>query len=142
MEILDNKLHAKNPEYIVWPAAGMQKVDVAFYNEIPDPLPDLKFSGYPISIQFNPSKANKVNIQKVTIAYKDDSQWIPIKKKREINEKTDPHKKFSSLEFAWFPLDKLKAGTQYRVTINAQIDGQAKKIQWKFKTKPLLSFSS
>ena len=133
---LDNQQLAKNPMYVMWPAPNAQQVDTAFYNEIPDPLPDLKFSGYPFSLQFNEGKVKKVKILQVQLEYRERNGWIAVDKIRELNKRTDPHKKFSDLEFAWFPLDKLKWGTQYRVIVKAKIDGKVKKIQWKFTTKP------
>lgn len=135
---LDKQQYQKNPSYVMWPSPNAQQVDVAFYNEIPDPLPDLSVSGYPFSLQFNEGKVKKVKILQAKLDYQEGNNWIPVKKLRELNARTDPHKKFSQFEFAWYPLDKLKSGTRYRVTVNAQIDGQRKKIQWQFKTKSLL----
>ena len=140
MEQLENEHYAINPRYIVWPASEMQQVDVAFYNEIPDPLPDLEFSGYPLSLQFNPGKVDKVKILQAKISYFEEGKWQLVKHVRELNAKTDPHKKFSKLEFAWFPLKKLKWGMQYRMVVQVEIDGVLEEVRWKFKTKSFLNF--
>jgi hypothetical protein len=144
MQQLDQQRYAENPRYIAWPFANMHNVDVAFYTEIPDPLPDLSESGYPFSLQFNPDKIKQVHILKVDFAYQSlsDKNWVAVPQLRQLTAKTDPHKKFSPLQFAWFPLQKLRWGTQYRVTVKAKIDNKIEVLQWQFKTKSFLGFLS
>ena len=142
MQQLDDKRYASNPKYIKWPAPNAKQVDIAFYSEIPDPLPDLKSSGYPFSLQFNQGKVKKVQIIQAKLDYLENGSWQPVTKIRELNNRTDPHKELSKLEFAWFPLDKLKWGTKYRATIKAKLNGKLEKIQWQFRTKDFLGFLS
>ena len=42
---------------------------------------------------------------------------------RELNNKSDPHKSFSKLQFAWFPLQRLDWNATYRASVLADIDG-------------------
>ena len=147
MQSLDQQRYAENPRYIRWPANNMKNVDVAFYNEIPDPLPDLEASGYPFSLQFNPAKVKKVSILTVNLAYqpllnKTENAWVAVKSIRQLNQATDPNQKLTALQFAWFPLQKLRWGTTYRVIIKAKIDGKIERLQWQFKTKSFLGFLS
>jgi len=147
MQLLDQRRYTENPRYIAWPANNMKNVDVAFYNEIPDPLPDLEESAYPFSLQFNPDKVQTVTILKVDLAYqtglnKDALSWLSVKSIRQLTQLTDPNKKLTALQFAWFPLQKLRWGTQYRVTVKAKINGKIEQLQWQFKTKSFLGFLS
>ena len=147
MQSLDQQRYTENPRYVPWPAHKMQNVDVAFYNEIPDPLPDLEESGYPFSLQFNPDKVKTVTILKVDLAYqalpsKADQPWLPVTSIRSLNQLNDPNKKLSALQFAWFPLQKLRWGSRYRVTVKAKINHKIEILQWQFKTKSFLNFLS
>ena len=147
MQQVDKQRYVNNPRYVAWPAKDMQNVDVAFYTEIPDPLPDLDESGYPFSLQFNPAKVKKVQILQVDFAYqsleaKTPRPWIAVKQLRLLTAKNDPNKKLTPLQFAWFPLQKLRWGTYYRVRVKAKIDNQIEVLQWQFKTKSFFNFLS
>jgi len=136
MEELDATLQAKNPKYVFWPAPDSKDVKTRFYGEIPNPLPDLKESGYPISLQFNPHYINKVKIKQANIRYKkqDGKTWVNVKY-RFLDKNSDPHKKMTDLEFAWFPLDILENDRQYEVSIKAHVDGKSETFRWSFTTE-------
>ena len=65
---------------------------------------------------------------------------------RELNHKTDPQKKFTSLQYAWFPLQRLEWNSYYRASVTVIMDGKVRRINWGFKTKsvdaPLLTLSA
>ncbi|MGV6810366.1 MAG: CAP domain-containing protein [bacterium] len=142
MDELDANLQKRNPRSIAWPVPNSQAVKTRFYGEIPNPLPDLKESGYPISLQFNPYYVKNVKIKQATIRYKKLSsvlgqkkeQWFDVEY-RFLNKKSDPHKKMTDLEFAWFPLDVLENDTLYEVKVKALVDGKLDDFRWTFRTE-------
>lgn len=133
---LDDKQFNKNPRYVKWPAFKAKNVLPVFFDEIPDPLPDLNVSGYPLSLQFNEGKVKKVSVRYFTLDRKTKSgHWRRIKKIRELNYITDPEKNFTKHQFAWYPLKRLDWNTDYRASVYAKIDGIEKEIRWRFKTQ-------
>jgi len=52
----------RNPKVITYPFNGQTDVPPAFYDELPDPLPNYSVSGFPISISFNDSYFRDVNM--------------------------------------------------------------------------------
>lgn len=132
---LDQKLMQRNPLYVLWPYAGSKGVDTTFYDEIPDPLPDLDISGYPLSIQFNPANVDSVVIRSFSLRYRDFfGAWRELEY-RHLDQASDPNQKMSALEFAWFPLDPLHNRTAYHVNVDLVIDGRDDNIAWQFTTK-------
>lgn len=143
MDELDANLQSSNPKHIAWPAPNSEAIKTRFYGEIPNPLPDLEESGYPISLQFNPHYVKKVKIKKATIRYEKPAsalgqtakQWVDVEY-RFLNKNSDPHEKMTNLEFAWFPLEVLENDTRYEVTIKALVDGKLENFRWTFRTEP------
>jgi len=129
-----------NPNIVLWPANNSGDIPPIFYEESPDPLPDYSISGYPVSIQFNPLTYENVAVSNFTI-YRDKDD-TPLTLTRELNEATDPNTRFSGLEYALFPLQRLDWNTRYRaeLTYSAQlIDGttETKNLAWEFNTRQL-----
>ena len=146
IEQLDRQHLEHHPDFIVWPPLGARGVLPAFYEEIPDPLPDRKMSGYPLSLQFNVGKVKSVKLSHFKLEKVVDSQTrLSVQHIREINKKTDPQKIFSSYQYAWFPLQRLEWGAFYRASVTAVINGRERRIHWAFKTQsidiPLLTVS-
>src|SRR5262249_45877251 len=52
-EAQQSRVPLANPAYVLWPPPNHTGVPPAFFEEVPDPLPDRSFSGYPVSVQFN-----------------------------------------------------------------------------------------
>ncbi|MBU3914976.1 hypothetical protein KKA14_05515, partial [bacterium] len=52
-----------------------------------------------------------------------------------MHERNDPNHKFTDLEFALFPLNRLKRGTTYRAEVEYEANGNTKNIFWEFTTK-------
>lgn len=144
---LDARQYNKNPDYVVWPPVHANEVTPVFFDETPDPLPDLDVSGYPLSLQFNPGKVKAVKVSAFKLEKKNQNgSWTRIKDVRELNHKSDPQKAFSKLEFAWFPLQRLDWNSTYRASVAARIDGAEKAINWLFSTRaidtPLITVQS
>ena len=121
---LDARQYNKNPEFVVWPPVNAKDVTPVFYDETPDPLPDLDVSGYPLSLQFNPGKVKAAKVSAFTLEKKNkNGSWMRIKAVRELNHKSDPEKSFTKLQFAWFPLQRLDWNSTYRASVSVDIDG-------------------
>ncbi|CAA6808564.1 MAG: Unknown protein [uncultured Thiotrichaceae bacterium] len=131
---LNQQKYKKNPYYVVWPANNAQRVMTTFLEEFPDPLPDMSVSGYPLSLQFNPGLVNRISIKKFQLFRHHGGEKQSVNEVRFMHSKNDPNKKFTALQFAWFPLKPLAIRTRYSVNIEAVVDGQLKKITWHFKT--------
>jgi hypothetical protein len=110
---------------VIWPADGASGIKPVFYQEDPHPTPDLPMTGYPISIQFNPQKVQKVAIMGFALERQSrtDSNWVLISAVRSIDHLSDVQQKFSVHQFAWFPIQRLEWGTKYRYRIDALVNG-------------------
>ncbi len=96
---------------IVWPYEGMREVPVIFYEEMPDPLPDRKFSGYPVSVQF----ADGFRCEDlVTFKLFSDGKEVAT---RLLDARNDPNSLLKENQFALFPLEPLAFNTRYDVLI-------------------------
>ncbi|MDM8557365.1 CAP domain-containing protein [Candidatus Parabeggiatoa sp. HSG14] len=122
-----------NPNIVLWPTDGDNNVLPAFEEESPDPLPDYSISGYPISIQFNPSVFTDVNVTKFKL-YRDTDN-LEIVNTRLLTESSDPNGKFSNLEYALFPLDRLDWNTIYRAEAEYTTSSDTNQLVWRFKTR-------
>lgn len=135
---LDARQYNKNPDFVVWPPVNANEVKPVFYDETPDPLPDLDVSGYPLSLQFNPSKVKAAKVSAFKLEKKNkNGSWSRIKAVRELNHKSDPEKAFSKLQFAWYPLQRLDWDSTYRASVATNIDGARKNIRWLFSTEAI-----
>jgi hypothetical protein len=69
-----------------------------------------------------------------------DKDSAPLRFTRELNAATDPNAKFSGLEYALFPLQRLEWNTRYRaeLTYSAQLFSgtrETKSLAWEFNTR-------
>lgn len=135
---LETKQAKNNPKYVIWPSYKAKEILPVFYDETPDPLPDLDISGYPLSLQFNPKKVRSVSVKDFKLEKKTKAgRWKQIKSIRKLNHQTDPHKIFTKQQFAWYPLKRLDWNTNYRASVYAKFNGTKKKINWQFKTQSI-----
>ena len=122
-----------NPEVIVWPQNGANDISPVFYDEMPDPLPDLVVSGYPVSIQFNHSKFKYIKLiqfKLYQIGIKDT-----LVKTRLLTHKNDPNQKFTKFQFALFPFKRLDWNSRYKVKATFNLDGKKFVKTWEFSTR-------
>lgn len=127
-----------NPNIVLWPTNNSSDISPVFYEESPDPLPDYSMSGYPISIQFNPLTYENVVVSNFALYRDKDGARINLT--RELNESTDPNGRFSGLEYALFPLERLDWNTRYRaeLTYSAQLlngTTETRNLAWEFNTR-------
>ncbi len=138
-QLVDKRLLAQ-PLAVVWPADGVTGIKPVFYSEEPHPTPDLPMTGYPVSIQFNPRWVSSAVITGFSLEKfepGDISDWQPIQAVRVIDQRNDINQRFSALEFAWFPLQRLEWGARYRYRIDALLDGVVKQFGAEFETTKL-----
>lgn len=130
------RLPLANPPWVLWPPPGYDHTPPAFFQETPDPLPDREISGYPVSIQFNRAKVPSVLPRAFRLsAVAPDGTERPVTALRRLDQRTDPNRRFSALDFAWFPLERLAWNTAYRVTAEFEVDGRRHEFAWEFHTR-------
>jgi len=120
-----------NPKIILYPYDGQQEVPLAFYNESPDPLPDYDVSGFPVSIEFNDYYIKKATILSFKL-FDEDNEEVKV---RSMDKASDPHRRFTSLQFALFPLTRLDFDKKYRVEAAYCDEKGVKEISWSFHTR-------
>lgn len=139
-----NRLES-SPTWIAWPPNGVNNIPPAFIDEVPDPLPDLDYSGYPVSLQFNPGKVDEVRLESFQLFRLEENEWHEELETRLLDEHTDPNKNFSPYQFALFPINRLRWGAEYQVKVSAVINGNRQLIEWRFRVRkldaPLLNMS-
>ncbi len=129
----DTNLQA-NPAIVLWPYGNQPDSIPVFYEESPDPLPACSVSGYPVSVQFNEVKTGIIVMSSFKLYDRNNSEIVNT---AILSEATDPNSKFSSREFALFPLQRLAWGENYSVDFKYTEDGSPKNLAWKYKTKEL-----
>lgn len=122
---------ASNPLLVLWPPDGAAGVPPVFANEIPDPLPDYRLSGYPVSIQFNPYRERRIELLDFRVYREGSSEPLSA---RVLDAHSDPHAKLTRFEFAVFPLVRLSWDTLYRAEATYRVDGAWQKKTWGFRT--------
>ena len=129
--ILDTN-RKRNPKVITYPYNGQSDVPPAFYDELPDPLPNYSVSGFPISMSFNDSYFRDINM----ISFKlFDDKGKEIKETIIYNHQTDPNRRLKKFEFALFPLKRLAWSSKYIVKATYKANGKIEKREWEFKTR-------
>lgn len=132
-EARDTNLRA-NPAIVLWPYENQPDSIPAFYEESPDPLPTCSVSGYPVSIQLNELQTGTVEMTSFKLY---DGVNREIVDTVVLTEETDPNSRFSSYEFALFPLQRLDWGKNYSVDFQYTEDGAPKNVTWSYKTEEL-----
>ncbi len=122
----------RNKKIVKYPFDGQKDVPPAFYDELPDPLPDYSVSGFPISVSFNESYFKKVDMLSFKLF---DNNGTEIKETIVYNKNSDPNKRLKRFEFALFPLKRLEWNSKYSVEIIYKADNQLKREYWSFKTR-------
>ncbi len=134
---LEIQTKEKNPDIVVWPPKGGTEIPVVFYEEIPDPLPTLSVSGYPVSIQFNPVVYSNVKLLSFKLFEQKQEGWVEVEPFLTMQKSNDPNQKFSDGEFALFPLNRLEWGKEYQARARYQHDGRRFDYEWSFTTRKL-----
>jgi len=120
-----------NPKIIVYPYDRQTEVPPAFYEEVPDPLPNHEVSGFPVSIAFNDHDVKDVRLHTFRL-YKQNGEEVTDVLL--MDKSTDPHHILTPYQYALFPLKRLAYETQYRAEVEYEADGNKQKKVWHFKT--------
>lgn len=126
---------SKNSAIVVYPFDGQENIPPAFYDELPDPLPEYSVSGFPISISFNGFYFKRVKVLDFRL-FKGKEE---IKDKVVYSRESDPNRRLKNGEFALFPLKRLDWDSRYRVEVKYLADGEIYTKSWSFKTKSFKS---
>ncbi|HKL78201.1 MAG TPA: CAP domain-containing protein [Gammaproteobacteria bacterium] len=121
------------PQWVAWPPPEGAGIPPAFFEETPDPLPDYSVSGYPVSLQFNPTKVGEVTVNELRL--RRDGE--PVAFITAMDKGNDPNQVLSGHQYAWFPRKRLAWGADYEVTAEVVMDGELKTLEWSFATREL-----
>jgi len=133
-----NYYKKSNPEIILYPYDGQEDVPPAFYEEVPDPLPDYTVSGFPMSIEFNDYFFKKIKVHSFKLYVEGGEEITNV---RLMDRENDPHKHFTSKQYALFPLERLEYDTAYRVVLEYKSKQEIETLVWYFHTqKPTETF--
>jgi hypothetical protein len=132
---LDNdSLKSARPDIIFWPYDGAVDIMPVFYEEAPDPLPECSVSGYPVSVEFDPTIYKDIEVDSfVLLDMFGDSLPAVL-----LDSRSDPNRIFSPYQYALMPLERLSWGGYYQAKI-AFHDGSGRSYQksWYFHTRKL-----
>lgn len=127
-------IRTAQPDIVFWPPNQSSGVSPVFYEESPDPLPDYSVSGYPASLQFNPAFHSSISMTSFLLYRSDDTL---VGNTRVLTEASDPNARFSNLEYALFPLERLDFNSTYRAEFSYVENGITQTLVWSFTTKDL-----
>ena len=122
----------KNHKMVIYPYDRQRDVPPAFFDELPDPLPNHRVSGYPISISFNPAIYKKVKLISFQLFNKDG---VEITNTTILDAKRDPNKRLTNMDFVLFPLKRLAWNQHYYVKFKASVDKKLIEKEWSFHTR-------
>ena len=121
-----------NAKVITYPFKNQRDVPAAFFDELPDPLPQHRVSGFPISISFNKAHFNTAKLIKFELFNKNGRR---VDNTLTYDHLTDPNQRLNPLDFVLFPLTRLDWNSQYQVRFEAIIDGKRVEKDWSFTTR-------
>jgi uncharacterized protein YkwD len=121
-----------NSKVILYPYSNQKEIPPAFFDELPDPLPEHKVSGFPISVSFNSYYHKEAKLLKFEL-YDDDGRELT--NNIIYDHYSDPNKRLEKLDFVLFPLKRLEWDSQYHVKFVAVVDNQIVKKEWSFSTQ-------
>ena len=121
-----------NKAVVIYPFNQQKEVPPAFFDELPDPLPEHKVSGFPISISFNSFYHKEAKLLKFELY---DNEGVQVDETLIFDHKTDPHKRLGKLDFVLFPLKRLEWSRQYHVKFVAILDKKTITKEWSFSTQ-------
>ena len=130
-EALDSN-KKRNKSMVIYPFDQQTQVPPAFFDELPDPLPEHRVSGFPISIFFNSFYHKEAKLLKFELY---DENNIQVKNTLIFDHKTDPNRRLEKLDFVLFPLTRLAWDSQYHVKFSALIDNEEVHKNWSFRTQ-------
>lgn len=98
--------------------------------EQPNPMPNYRETGNPISIAFY-GQQDKIHMTAFELHAPDG----PIKQTKILTAENDPNRVLQNTQFALFPIKPLNFDTEYRVVFRYRQKGQNKEETWSFTTR-------
>jgi len=123
---------SKNNAVVIYPFNEQTNVPPAFFDELPDPLPEHRVSGFPISISFNPALYHNVKLLKFKLF---NQQGEEVTNTLTYTHLTDINKRLGKFDFVLFPLKRLAWNSHYKVVFIAEVNNRLIKKQWSFHTQ-------
>lgn len=128
-----NACYKRNKKVVIYPYDEQSNVPPAFYDELPDPLPEHSVSGFPISIQFNPYYHKIVKLKRFELFLGDKK----VTQTKVYDHISDINSLFKRNEFALFPQERLAWDSRYRVEVEYKVLDESFTKIWHFNTKKL-----
>ena len=117
-----------------YPFKNQKRVNTIYYNEIPNPLPEIEFSGNPISLYINKYKLKDRRFKLLSFKMYNGNKKIESYYRY---HKNDVNNKLDEYTHVIFPKLRLEYNNKYCVVAKYLIDKEKEKISWCFKTKKL-----
>lgn len=130
-----NACYKRNKKIVIYPYDEQDDIPPAFYDEMPDPLPAYRVSGFPISIQFNPYYFKYVKLKRFELFLEGKKVALA----QMYDHISDINSYFKRNEFAIFPQERLRWGSRYHVAVAYEVAGKSYTKEWDFTTKTLPS---
>ncbi len=121
-----------NAKVVTYPFKNQKDVPAAFFDELPDPLPNHRVSGFPISVSFNQACFKSVKLLKFELF---NNEGKRIDDTLIYDQKSDPNQRFNKFDFVLFPLKRLDWNSKYQVKFVAMVDGKEVEKDWSFTTR-------
>lgn len=112
-----DNMRKQNAPYVIYPPNGQTETYPVFFVESPHPLPGSTVSGFPISISFNEYFISSATVSRIDVMGPDGNKLSGTF----MTKNNDPNRKFSELQFAFFPTVRLSYATIYNVEIEYSI---------------------
>ena len=122
----------KNHKMVIYPYNKQRDVPPAFFDELPDPLPNHRVSGYPISVSFNSAIYKSAKLLSFQLFNK---EGVEITNTTILDAKRDPNKRLTKMDFILFPLKRLAWNQHYYVKFRAIVDKKLIEKKWSFHTR-------
>ena len=122
----------KNSKMVIYPYDKQRDVPPAFFDELPDPLPNHRVSGYPISVSFNPAIYKNAKLLSFQLFNRDG---IEVTNTTILDAKRDPNRRLTNMDFILFPLKRLAWNQHYYVKFKAIVDKKIIEKKWSFHTR-------
>ncbi|MEJ2310511.1 MAG: CAP domain-containing protein [Gammaproteobacteria bacterium] len=132
---LDRRQQLLQPDILVWPPDGATGISPVFYEESPDPLPDLSVSGYPLSVQVNPAVEGPVALESFGLYRQAGGKLYPVSRTRLLDSNSDPNKRLTQRQFVLFPLERLDWNSSYHAEVVMRIGEERVTKRWDFSTR-------
>ena len=130
-----NACYKRNKKVVIYPYDEQDNVPPAFFDEMPDPLPNHRVSGFPISIQFNPYYFKHVRLKRFELFLEGEKVEVA----EVYDHISDINSLFKRNEFALFPQERLAWGKRYHVEVEYEVSGKKYEKKWDFSTRKLPS---